>query len=193
MAYQIDFMNGKTKLSGWNLADRWIYDTMPIATGATLTQFFQTTAAKFYHQANFEGDYTLVPDGHVFQVLAKLIRVVKDNVAATQTFTIADANELFSQSYYEWEIQGVITDRTACHYVAGGFDHAEVYEPANLGAANTVVSGDGRHDNMRTFRVEKVVPGGRNIKYNIQTPGGIVLGQTRAVQVSFYGNEITLV
>lgn len=175
------------------LADRWIHDEENVANAATQQEFFRTTAGKNINQANFEGDYSIVPEGHVLQVIAHLIRVAKNATAAANTrLTMADCVELFDQGYFDWRTQGATTDQDANYWVSGGMDFLPVYEPANLGAADAAFQGDGSMENCRRYHVEKYIPGGRSIKYFLYFPGGITLGTTRAVQPCFYGNEIQL-
>jgi len=176
------------------LADRWIYDSDPITTGLTQWEFFRTTAAKGLNQANFEGDYTLVPEGHVFQTMAHLLRVQKDGTAAANALlTNIDAQELFEQGYVDWKIQGATQEEMCNYYLAGGMDFQVNYEPANLGAVDSVRTGDGSRHNVREYMVTKDIPGGRSLKYFVFWPGGVTLGTTRRLVVSLYGIEGMLV
>lgn len=176
------------------LADRWIYDSENIATVATQQEFFRTTAAKNLNQANFEGDYTLVPEGHVFQTMAHLLRVQKDGAAAANAFlTNVDAQELFEQGYVDWKIQGATQEEICGYYLAGGYDWSIQYQPGNLGAGDAVRAADGSRQNVREYRITKDIPGGRSLKYFMYWPGGVTLGTTRRLVVSLYGIEGMLV
>jgi hypothetical protein len=160
------------------VADRWIFDSETIATGATEQQFFVTKAAKGYHQANFEGDYTLVPEGRIFIVLAAYVAFYQDDTPA-----YGDAKPLFTLGYYEWKIQQTITDRDWLHRLIGGEDLFDV-----TGTAGPF-TGDGDHGNLRKYAVARIVPGGRAIEYGLFWPGGLTLTKSCKVFVSLYGYE----
>mgnify|MGYP001051264190 CR=1 FL=1 len=175
------------------LADRWIYDTENIVTASTEQQYFVTRTGKTIERANFEGDYSIVPEGHVFQLIAQLVCVLRNADAAANTrVTMTDAVELWEQGYMDFAIQGGITARENLRYVAGGFDFQAIYEPSNLGASDTVMCGTGDHANCRRYELEKIIPGGRSVDYYLRWNGGVTLGTTRATQVAFYGIQSVL-
>ena len=176
------------------LACRWIHDSENIVNAQTEQQFFMTKAAKTIDIANFEGDQSLVPEGHVFQVIAHVVHVRRNaTVAANTRLTQPDAVELYEQGYVDWQIQGTVAERMNARFLAGGFDFATVYEPANIGAADAAVLGNGTHANARRYEMEKIVPGGRAMDYWLRWPGGITLGTTRNTMVSLFGIQAQLV
>ena len=176
------------------LADRWVYDTIDVATAATETQFFVTRTGKTLERANFEGDYSIVPEGHVFQLIAHVVAVLRDADAAANTrVTMTDAVELWEQGYLDLAIQGAIATRENLKYLAGGFDFRCIYEPSHLGAADTMLNGTGDHANCRRYEMEKIIPGGRSIDYYLRWNGGVTLGTTRATHVALFGIQSQLV
>jgi len=185
---------GNRKVDIDTLADRWIYDTENIATAATEQQFFVTRANKTMERANFEGDYSIVPEGHVFQLIAHVVAVLRNaNAAANTRVTMTDAVELWEQGYLDLAIQGSIATRENLRYLAGGFDFRCIYEPSHLGASDTMLNGTGDHANCRRYEMEKIIPGGRSVDYYLRWNGGVVLGTTRATHVAMFGIQSQLV
>jgi hypothetical protein len=172
------------------LADRWIYDTELIETGDSQQEYFRTTAGKDIQEANFEGDFSLVPEGHIFQVIAHHVRIVHINTAPYGE--LADTVAVFNEGYFDWRIQGSTTDENALYHVAGGLQFIPRWQPAHAGTEEATQVGTGDRANCRRYAVEKYVPGGRSIKYFLYWPGGITLTESKKVQPGFYGNELML-
>jgi len=189
-----NIMVGNKSVTVDTLADRWIHDDGNVTNTLTELQFFTTKAGKTLDQANFEGDQSLVPEGHLFQTIAHVVTPRRNATAAANTrLTQTDAVELYEQCYMDFQIQGAVAERMNAKFVAGGFDFTTVYEPANLGALDVAVLGNGTHANSRRYEMEKIIPGGRSIDYYLRWPGGVTLATTRNVLVAFFGIQAVLV
>lgn len=164
------------------VADRYIFDSEAFDAGATLNnqEFFVSKAGKSYAQANFEGDYTLVPEGRIFEVLGISVYVYQ---AATES-VFADAKQIFDLGYYEFKISQTTTDLDWLHRLIGGVD---LFDSAGV---ETPLQGDAAHANIRKYAVSRMVPGGRSIGFQLYWPGGITITAAAKIFVSFYGNEL---
>jgi hypothetical protein len=174
------------------LEDKWLFDTVSIANGNSLIQYFVTKQNKNPYRARFAGDESLVNEGKFFEWVAIEMRVLADRTVPTARPVDADMFNMATEGYCEAKIADEVVLEENMIRLFGGFDFTPVLVTiGNAAAAAQQSLGSGQHGNVRKFAVSKIVPGGRNFKLQLQwaNTGGVLLVATQSLQVAVYGIE----
>lgn len=175
------------------IKDRYLYDTVTLVPGITNVQYFRTLStivggSKLDQQANFTGDLSLVPEGHIFQIFAIWLKIIGPNQP------VGIRKLIFDFASYEMKVNNVEVDKDALHRLAGGLDERLVAGGANPSPGMFSFSGDGTEETCRKYIVPKAIPGGRQFDFQVrwQNPGGLALpaGSAIVTQMNLFGFEV---
>ena len=185
---EVDVLNSRFEVQ--DIVDKYAYDTISVPPGSNNIKFFETLGGKSDHQAAFEGDKALVKEGRLFEVRFILAQIVQHGVPFVPDKL--DLGSFFDEGSFEWNVANVLFDEDILRRISGGVQlRSQVDGPL---AAPLIGGfwGDARHDNVRVYSIPKVIPGGREVKFEVswENAAGSRNTQDFDLQISMYGVEL---
>lgn len=189
---EVDVLNSRFRAQ--EIVDVYRYDTITVAAGTSRAQFFRTLGTKADHLADFEGDKALVKEGRLFEVRFIIAQVIRDDTGTTEHDNL-DLEQFFDQGSWKWDVANVRFDEDTLRRISGGLQWRPVGLDTSAGAAGAPTAaypGDGRHDNVRMYSIPKVIPGGREVDFEVtwQNAGGSPNPVNYDLQIIMYGIEL---
>ena len=187
---EVDVLN--SRFLAQEIVDSYIFDTEDVATGSNSIKFFESLTGKDDFEANFEGDKAVVKEGRLFEIRFFLAQVVQDQAVLADHVRL-EYEAFHDQGSWEWTVANVLFDRDTLRRIAGGIQFRPIIiDQAAAANVSSAFPGDGRHDNVRSYAIPKVVPGGREVRLTVQwqATGGSPNSTTYSLQMIYYGVEM---